>query len=180
MHQRIKSLCVDAVHQVQVALYNLQQLCMISDVSKLELLPHCDGHIIPPPYHAVNQLLNATGMFSWRLMEPRKCNLQQHIPQEALGGDKLSHTHAHMRRNWNPYACHLSNVLIQHDKTSVIYKVIERKVFWSTSPSIMSRQQAVKHITVRSGLLFRCSVVSRNNVASVQSMQHKKYILFAG
>lgn len=65
-----------------------------------------------------------------------------------------THTLTHTRRNWNQYACHLSNVLIQHDKTSVIYKVIERKVFWSTSPSIMSRQQAVKHITVRSGLLF--------------------------
>lgn len=65
-----------------------------------------------------------------------------------------THSHTHTRRNWNPYACHLSNVLIQHDKTSVIYKVIERKVFWSTSPSIMSRQQAVKHITVCSSLLL--------------------------
>lgn len=77
-------------------------------------------------------------------------NLQQHIPQEALCEDTLTRA----QRNWNPYACHVSNVLIQHDKTSVIYKVIERKVFWSRSPSIMSRQRAVKRITVQPVPLF--------------------------
>lgn len=129
---------------------------MISNVSELKLLPHCDGYVIPPPCHTVNQRFYCERYWdaSWRLptidLWSPGSNLQQHIPQEALGGDTLTHA----RRNWSPYACHLSNVLIQHDKTSVIYKVIERKVFWSTSPSIMSRQQAVKLITVRSGLLF--------------------------
>lgn len=97
-------------------------------------------------------------------------DLQQHIPEEVY---TRSDTHAHMDGGTGRcMPCRsFAKVLIQHDKTSVIYELIERNAFSSRSPSITSRLHTVKHITVRLG---------QNNVAPVSSEKHKKYISFAG
>lgn len=84
-------------------------------------------------------------------------NLQQHILEEVY---TRSDTHAHMASGTELcMPAILSNVLIQHDKTSVIYELIERNAFWCRSPSIMSRLHTVKHITVHLSPLFSARIM---------------------